>query len=258
MGTRYHICQLPLTFSQTRAILILDPISEERFCVREVSDYQTLTTLVLCKIKEMILSLELRPGQRVSQEELSQGLGVSRMPVREALRVLESEGLVESVPHRGVVVTSISIHDVQELGMIRCSLEGMATELAAEKMDRSRVAELEGLLNKMRILGNPPGDNNAYLATHREFHLSLYDAAGSPRLSKIVTSLWEASERYRRTCALLPDRRAQAAQEHWTILGACQAKDAKRARLLMEGHLRRTTEMTSEFLARETNQTGGH
>jgi DNA-binding GntR family transcriptional regulator len=62
--------------------------------VNGITDYQTLRAIVLCKIKEMILSLELRPGQRVSQEELSSGLGVSRMPVREALRVLESEGLV--------------------------------------------------------------------------------------------------------------------------------------------------------------------
>jgi DNA-binding GntR family transcriptional regulator len=174
------------------------------------------------------------------------------MPVREALRVLESEGLVESIPHRSVLVTDISIEDVRELGMIRRALEGMATELATARMDTAKVGELQSLLVKMELLGDPPKDETAYLAAHRAFHLGLYEAAGLPRLSKIVTSLWEASERYRRTCTLLPDRRKEAAQEHRTILEACRMKDGPMARHLMEGHLSRTTEMTIELLSRRT------
>lgn len=220
--------------------------------MREINDYQTLRTIVLNKMREMILSLELRPGQRVSQEELSVGLGVSRMPVREALRVLESEGLVESTPHRGVLVTGISIHDVRELGIIRRALEGVATERAATEMDSATAAGLEGFLREMDQLGNPPKDEGAYLAAHRAFHLGLYDAAGLPRLSKIATSLWEASERYRRACAVLPDRRREAAQEHRRIFDACQRKDGQMARRLLEDHLDRTTALTIKFLEGDT------
>jgi DNA-binding GntR family transcriptional regulator len=150
------------------------------------------------------------------------------------------------------LVTDISIQDVRELGMIRCALEGLAAELAASRMDVVKAGELQSLLEKMGILGDPPTDESAYLAAHRAFHLGLYEAAGLPRLSRLVTSLWEASERYRRACTLLPDRRKEAAQEHRTILEACRMKDGPMARHLMEGHLSRTTEMTIELLSRRT------
>jgi DNA-binding GntR family transcriptional regulator len=232
----------------------LDPISHADVGggdrVRDISDYRTLTAIVLSRVREMILGLELQPGQKISQEHLSLQLGVSRMPVREALKVLESEGLVKYLPHRGVVVTEISIEDVRELGIIRQALEGTATEIAARNMDSDKARELQRYLDEMDSLGIPPSDLDRYLSAHKAFHLGLCSTANLPRLAKLVTSLWEARERYRRACTVIPDRRKEAAREHRAVLNACVRGDGKLARALLEEHLRKTTNLTAEVLER--------
>lgn len=103
------------------------------------NNYKTLRTIVLDSIRETILNQELKPGQKISPDDIAQRLGVSRMPVREALGIFEMEGLVISTPHRGVTVSNISIADIEELTLIRCSLEGIALRLGAEQMDNARL-----------------------------------------------------------------------------------------------------------------------
>ena len=163
-----------MTRCSTGGNLILDPISHADVGggdrVRDISDYRTLTAIVLSRVREMILGLELQPGQKISQEHLSLQLGVSRMPVREALKVLESEGLVKYLPTAALWSRKYPLR-MWELGIIR-QTEGTATEIAARNWIRTRSRELQRYLDEMDSLGIPPSDLDRYLSAHKAFHLT--------------------------------------------------------------------------------------
>lgn len=216
------------------------------------NNYKTLRTIVLDKIREMILNQELKPGQKIQQDDIAQGLGVSRMPVREALGTLEMAGLVISAPHRGVIVSNLSIADIEELTLIRCTLEGIAVRLGAEQMDNGRLESIRKCLDQMAEWDE--GDRGVArerVETHKAFHFTIYEASGLPRLYRIIVPLWEASERYRRECASLPGRRKEAFQEHAQLMEACVKRDGGLAEEVLAQHLRSTSKTVIEHLRRQ-------
>lgn len=179
----------------------------------------------------------LPPGDRLPIEELAAALDLSPMPVREALRRLDAAGLVEHVPHRGARVTEISVVDLREIYELRLSLETLAMRHAAERFtDEDGQLATDALAR--HVAAYERDDLRESLAAHAEFHFALYGAARSRWLLRLITPLWESSERYR--LQLLPQYRdalTKRRREHERMLAACVARDPDRAAVEVHDHL---------------------
>jgi len=193
--------------------------------------HSPLTKLVLDAIRGRILKGEFTPGERLVEAHLSEQLGVSRMPVREALRVLASEGVVTIEPRRGATVTVFSDEQARELVEVRATLESLNAKLAARRQDPERIARLQRILE-----ASANTSDNAKLHGENElFHEALADVAANSVLRDMVRSLRE-----RTVLIFAPLSRARARQnweEHAAIVRAVIAGDAELAGLLAARHV---------------------
>jgi DNA-binding GntR family transcriptional regulator len=192
--------------------------------------YVSKTDMVAALIRELIITGELTAGQQLRQRDLAQRFGVSQTPVREAMRRLESEGLVIGDTHRGFTVVTPDDGPVEENFQIRAALESLGASLAARKIDEAGLAELERLNERMRALAD--GDPR-YAELNREFHFTLYQYSRSPLLMSLMRLLWASlhgGPPVLRT-------HAESAHQHDAILGALRAGDADAASALTHQHI---------------------
>jgi DNA-binding GntR family transcriptional regulator len=206
--------------------------------------HRTLAEKAFAALHAGIVTGGLTPGQRLRIEELAELLEMSPMPIREALRRLDSVGLVEHVPHRGARVAELSVDDLREVYEARLALEPLAVNHAAERFT-DEDAELAGAcLARLRETYGSDDVREAWSA-HTDFHFALYRAAGSRWLLRLITPLWESSERYR--IASLPMQRGldERRREHERILDACVRHDSELAALELHNHLALTANQLS-------------
>jgi DNA-binding GntR family transcriptional regulator len=189
-------------------------------------------------LRDAILSGRLAPGSRVRQEELAEEFGISRIPVREALRRLEAEGLVILVPNSGAWISKLDRAECIEIYKIRERLEPMAlgescSNLSAETLDR--LAELAASIEQT-------SDSDEFLRLDREFHLLSYQGAQMPQLLQMINKFWNSTQQYRRAFRLTAGSSAMQAvyYEHQLILEALRRRDGDQASLILFGHIRRT------------------
>jgi DNA-binding GntR family transcriptional regulator len=188
-----------------------------------------MTSAVHARLREAIINLKLAPGERISQLELTRQLGVSRTPLREALRLLEREGLIEpSTPHGLVVIKALSMDDLEDLYSLRVMGESLAIWLSVPVLDRHACHELS---RELAIID--AGDPGEVRAAHQRFHAGLRVGAGA-RLRRELAQLFEHAERYQ--LALTQRRpKGRPQKEHRAILRACREGDQTGAMgLLME------------------------
>lgn len=151
-------------------------------------DQPSLVQLAADAIRDMILSGELVPGERLVEDRLTQLLGISRPPLREAMRLLEREGLIRSVPRRGSVVTALTQADIREISSLRSTLEVMAIELGVPVTDQARLRPCHAALEAMAESARR--EDRAALARHSfEFHLAVVSLSGHRRLQEVYSSL---------------------------------------------------------------------
>lgn len=192
--------------------------------------YTSKTDLVAAMLREMIVAGQLAPGAPLRQRDLAAQFDVSPTPIREALRRLESEGLVEADTHRGATVAKPGEGAEADNYRIRAALEPLATEMATERIDEDALAELEEI--NREIMALPEGEPS-YREHNARFHFAIYQAAGSPVLVSLIRMLWQA----------LPQRPAPArslaesARQHAEILAAIRRRDAARAAELTREHI---------------------
>ena len=216
--------------------------TEKLSALRPSGGHRTLAERALTTLHEAIVTGVLSPGDRLPIEELAEILEMSPMPIREALRLLDSVGLVENIPHRGARVTELSIDDLREVYEARLALEPLAVQRAAERFTDAdaRVAaeRLEEHVSAYR-----QRDLRLVWSTHTAFHFALYDAAQSRWMRRLIHPLWESSERYR--FAMLPLRLnlEQRRLEHERILHACVEHDSATAVRELRNHLARTANL---------------
>ena len=181
--------------------------------------YISKTDLVVALIRELVITGELAAGEQLRQRDLAQRFGVSQTPVREAMRRLESEGLLVCDTHRGFTVMSPDAGPVEENFQIRAALESLGASLAARKVDAAGLARLRDLNDQMRAL---PDQDPSYAELNREFHFTVYEYARSPLLLSLMRLLWaslQGGPRVTRT-------HAESARQHEEILAALADGDA--------------------------------
>jgi DNA-binding GntR family transcriptional regulator len=196
----------------------------------------TRTQVVANELRRLIQSGELPPGTRLRQADIAQRIGVSTTPVREALFVLAREGLVRQDAHRGAIVFSPSLDELDENYEIRLALEPLATRAAAEHITEAEIRTLEKLNDKMRSTS----DSHRYVKLNRLFHQTIYDAARRPTLAELIDRLRDAAAAY---LSLLedvddPTYAAQVQDEHERVVAALRAHQVEAAGQVMEEHLR--------------------
>jgi DNA-binding GntR family transcriptional regulator len=147
------------------------------------------------RLRQLIVDGTLAPGERIFENELAEELGISRTPLREALRQLETEGLVHFSARRGAVVAGLSAAEMREEFQIRAALESLAIRLAGAHLTAEDLKQLRQELHYMtEALGR--GDRAAFREHHRLFHMTIFDATQAPRLTRMLANLLDSGERY--------------------------------------------------------------
>jgi DNA-binding GntR family transcriptional regulator len=200
--------------------------------LRRRTTADTVAQLLRNEIQRGVLS----PGTRLRQNEVAQRFGVSTTPVREALALLQAEGLVRIDPHRGALVFHPTVADLQESYEIREALESLAVTKAIPLLTPEMIDNLQDLIDRMR----KEEDETVWVELNNQFHLRLYEASGMPRLCSIIANLRDSSSTYIHMFAAhdLPEHRAD--DDHQEILDACAAGDARRARKAVGSHITHT------------------
>jgi DNA-binding GntR family transcriptional regulator len=195
----------------------------------------TAQEFVLDELRRLILTGEMAPGEPIRQDALAERLGVSRVPLREALRTLEGEGQVIYRPHRGYHVADLSLADLLEVYRIRELLETEATltaipRLTGEDIDRLEQAELD--IEQAAQAGDIVG----MAAANRQFHFTVLEASGMPRLTRLVRVLWDATDAYRSLYYSDNANRERVHREHTAIIDAVRTRDAIEVVRLWDEH----------------------
>lgn len=195
----------------------------------------TAQEAVLAELRRFIVTGRLRPGEQVVQDALAAELGVSRVPLREALKILEGEGQVTYVAHRGYFVTQLSLSDLLEVYRIREILEAEAVRVGLPQMTTEDVDRLEEAEREVSAAA-VAADVVKMTQANRRFHFALIEACGLPRLVRIVGLLWDATEVYRSVYFTEPQNRERAEAEHRDLVRAVKAGDVERALQVLEQH----------------------
>jgi DNA-binding GntR family transcriptional regulator len=204
-------------------------------------------------LREAIVSGVLRPGEALHAGPLAEALGMSRIPVREAFRRLEQEGLVAIRPHVGASVRSLPKHEIEENLIIRGELEALATRLAAPRLSDGTLAELEALVAEMDACV-ASGDAERFGRVNRSFHLTIYRENPYPRLFDLIEQLWSAFSRSRSVFALEPELMRHSQVGHAQLLEALQARDAHLAELVIRGQKRHSLRVFDRIAAEAGDQ----
>ena len=189
-------------------------------------NYGNVQDAVAEAIRHNILSGEYEPGERLRQDELAKTFDVSTMPIREALRHLEAEGLVTIHPRRGASVTNLTVAEYEEIYRIREELEILACRWAAEDFDRIPLDELESLLDAIKTAEAEFEDVPYRLQLVREFSFTILQASEKEHLLRIIRRLWDMSQQYRRFFSTIPEIADQRLQNYQNVYEACKARDA--------------------------------
>jgi DNA-binding GntR family transcriptional regulator len=189
-------------------------------------------------LRTAILRGEIAPGDRIRQEDIAERFGTSRLPVREALRILEAEGLTEHEANKGARVPRLSQHEVDVIYQMRERLEPLALTESIPHLDASVLDRLEEV--QRRIEDNR--DVDAFLELDREFHLLTYSGCRVDQVMSMVTRLWNSTQHYRRAFVTLsgPGRWWVINAEHRLLLDAIERSDDTDAERHLAGHIRRT------------------
>jgi DNA-binding GntR family transcriptional regulator len=186
-------------------------------------------------IRDAIVEGRLEPGRRLKEDELARELGISRTPIREALRVLQSEDLVVATPNRGAVVRAHAAEELEDLYDLRALLEGHAARRAAERITDAQVEELRA--SCARFAAVSPDDLAGLVRENLVFHHGILEIAGSARLASMVGKVIRLPLVYNSYRWYSPEQKRISARYHARIVDALAARDAEQAQLIMGEHV---------------------
>lgn len=202
----------------------------------QLHSYKPLREVVFETLRSAIIEGILTPGERLMEVQLAEDLGVSRTPVREAIRKLELEGFVVTVPRKGAYVAGLTLKDITDVFEIRASLESLSARLAAERITSEELEKLDRILVQVAE-SSSKDDLESMVKVDTDFHEVLYAASRNDRLVGIVHNLREQIQRYRSTSLSYPGRMKTAFVEHKKIVEAIAERDVERAERLAQEHI---------------------
>jgi DNA-binding GntR family transcriptional regulator len=199
---------------------------------------ESLTDMAKRYLEKWIVTGNLKPGQQIKEDEIASRLDISRPPVREAFKALESEGLVIKKPRKGVFVVKMSKADVVEVYMLKASLYAMATEFALERITRAQLEELDNLVQKMEgCVQEDLSDILNYQKFHRIFHTRVMEIAGNRRLEMFALSLHKQIQRFSYQTLNDNNHLARSVKYHKRIIEKFLERDTKSACKIMKEHV---------------------
>ena len=202
----------------------------------EMNEYLPLRDVVFQTLRQAILKGELKPGERLMEIQLAQKLGVSRTPVREAIRKLELEGLVLIIPRKGAEVAEITIKDLEDVLEVRAALEELAVCDACENITEEQILALKEAADNFQA-ALESDDLVKCAETDMAFHEIIYSATNNKRLLQILNNLREQMYRYRMEYVKDIRQRSNLVEEHRELLDAISSRDSIKAKELMKTHL---------------------
>jgi DNA-binding GntR family transcriptional regulator len=212
------------------------------------SNYRPLHKIVLEYMIEDIVRGTFGPGQKLNEIDLANYYNVSRGPIREAIRMLEGQGLVHVIPGKGATVTRLSPSELTELYEIRIELEGLATRLAASRITDRQLARMQTHLDRMT---ENLDSVDAWVRWNDKFHTTLYQASDRKHLCEMIDDLVVRTKPYARMYVSLPGRLTSTHPDHLRIFDAVRARDGELAEALMQDHVRRGFELIVAMAAQE-------
>jgi DNA-binding GntR family transcriptional regulator len=220
------------------------------FAKRSTIERKTVAESVAETLRTRILAGELSEGEQLRQEVLAADLGVSRIPLREAFRLLEGEGLITIAPHRGAVVAVRSPEEIGELFDLRVLLEPDILRHAVPKLTERDLSEAAVILDGYnKALAER--DVQAWGRLNTQFHLALYGPAARPRSLALVRSLLDQTDSYTRMQLLLTGGQQRAEREHTELLKLCRARETNAAAKLVEDHVREAGRSLVDFMHKQ-------
>lgn len=209
------------------------------------------TQLAAAKLRQMIITGDLHPGQRISEREIGTYLdGLSRTPLREALKMLAAEGLVSISPNRGATVVTLSIGEVEDILELIVGLEGLAAERACERISDAAVADIE-VLHRLMHDAFRDGRLMDYFEINQRIHQEVVDAAGNLELSRVYAAECARIKRYRYAGNRRHERWDRAVAEHDQIITALKDRDGALLREMLRAHHRNGWRVARDLVADE-------
>lgn len=203
---------------------------------------------VLQILRTAIIEGRLEPGARLEPDRIAADLGCSRMPVREALKVLETEGLVSCYPFRGTEVSQLRAEEVEELFAMRTALECLALTRAVPNLTDQELAKMREILTHM----DAPQEREHWRELNQRFHSIINNASGWPRLVEQIDVLRRNVERYVRIW-VDSEGYETPQRQHWALYEACRIRDVAQAQRVLEEHFRDTADMVKRVAAQRQN-----
>ena len=202
----------------------------------KLEGYDLLSKKVYRILKKEIIKGSFEPGDKVLEGRIADQMGISRTPVREAIRELAAEGFVTLSPNQGVVVRSVSAESIREVLQIHSVLEGLAARLSCEVINEEDLKELENYVNKMEKFANKR-DSSAYSEVDLKFHELIVNTCRNKRLIQMRKNISDQAQRYRISSLSIPRRLKESLKEHQKILEAFKTKDPKKADSTSQKHI---------------------
>lgn len=224
----------------------MDDYMKEVIKLADLSQNKPLNEIVFEGLRNAIIKGIIPVGERINESTYAEKMNISRTPVREALRRIQEEGLVEYVPHYGVVVKKITIDDAKEIYQIRKALDILATQNAMKIMTEEQFDEMEALLKKTDE-ANGKGDYREVIELSRQFNDMIYSFCRMPRLDVIVKKLRQYLMRFRDISLTESDRRRKALDEHWLLYKNMRDKNYEQVAILTAEHL----DYSEKFILKE-------
>jgi DNA-binding GntR family transcriptional regulator len=230
-------------------------MKERRLVTVEIDSARPLRELVFDALRNAILDGVIKPGERLLENQLAEELGVSRTPVREAIRKLELEGFAVILPRKGAYVSEISFKDVREVYEIRAALEALASGLAAERVMDNEVEEMERrLIAESANLENE--DNSLTVEADVDLHELIYKATRNEKLISLISNLKEQVYRLRSTSITLPGRKKRSLDEHKRIVEAIAEHNIKLAQRLAHEHIEHAEQAMLKVMGNNADNNG--
>ncbi len=197
--------------------------------------HKTLREQIAASLRESIIKRELRPGQKLTEPELAARLGISRTPIREAFRQLESEGFLTVIPRRGAVVSTITAKEIEDFYELKSLLEGYAARMAVEKITDEDIEKLKKINQNLAELAEKE-QLEGFFAKNDEFHSCFLELCGNIKLVEIRNSMVKRFLGFRMATLSLPGRLKKSVKQHRKIITAFERRDGRLAEAVVLEH----------------------